>query len=444
VDLLVGRCLRGVRSAAFICMLLASCTPARPHVEPSPDASVSASSFAPPSPYLSDARFRRGALEASLENPANDYSVLRLAHYDTGTAGDWSRLPEWNPRVEPVAAAELEAPRGASRPVPLSASARPVDTQASPLEVGEEAFFRYPVQLALATVALTSRAAAERYGLWIDDARGVGGLVRAQMADGSTAVAFTCATCHARPGPSGLVAGAANDRFDLGRMLVEGSRAVAADVAQSSVAWGPGRADVTTPTGIEPVRISDLRPTRWLTHLQHGGAVRQKDLVSLAIRIETLIVTSHNMVLRPPRAITLALATYVWSLAGSLPSSAPSTPAERKGAGLFESECARCHAGEGLSGGPVPFAEVGTDATLGRSGARGTGGYRVPSLRGVGSRSMLLHDASLASVDAVLDPARLEAGYAAGRRPGPVKGHVFGLDLRATDRAALVAFLRTR
>ncbi|HEY3666472.1 MAG TPA: hypothetical protein VGL19_10750 [Polyangiaceae bacterium] len=45
-----------------------------------------------------------------------------------------------------------------------------------------------------ASVALDSPAAAARYGLWIDESRGVGGVARARMADGSMALALS----HAR------------------------------------------------------------------------------------------------------------------------------------------------------------------------------------------------------------------------------------------------------
>src|SRR5262252_5746546 len=57
--------------------------------------------------YLRDAHFRRDQLVTSLVNPENGYSQIRLAHYDTSSADDWSHLPEWNPRVEPVLASEL-------------------------------------------------------------------------------------------------------------------------------------------------------------------------------------------------------------------------------------------------------------------------------------------------------------------------------------------------
>jgi hypothetical protein len=78
----------------------------------------------------------------------------------------------------------------------------------------------------------------------------------------------------------------------------------------------------------------------------------------------------------------------------------------------------------------VDLDEVGTDPTIGESPIRGTGTYRVPSLRGVGSRGPLLHDASVPSIDALLDPAR--SG-----------GHRFGLSLPAEDREELLTYLRS-
>jgi hypothetical protein len=142
--------------------------------------------------------------------------------------------------------------------------------------------------------------------------------------------------------------------------------------------------------------------------------------------------------------VALALATYVWSLAGLLPSRPPTTASEQRGAALFTPACTRCHALPGYAGRPVPFEVVGTDPTLGRSPTRGTGGYRVPSLRGVSTRGMLLHDASLPSIEAMFDPERVKPSYTGGRRgPGAVPGHTFGLDLGEAERADLIAFLRT-
>jgi hypothetical protein len=266
--------------------------------------------------YVDDASYRRGVLEASLVNTANDYSRLRLAHYAGGDAR-WDALPEWNPRVDPVRARELDD--GTAARVAMTGDATAfvtdgvaIDDDAAMRALGERAFFFYPSQLATyAATALASRDTAARYGLWIDDTRGVNALVRAEMADGSAALSLTCASCHARRDGEAIAVGVGNETLDLGRLLTE-SGGIA-------VAWGRGRVDVTTTDGSAPVRIPDLRPTRWLTHLHHDATVRYRDRAMLAVRIETLIITSHGEALRPPRVIAWALATYLESLGDALP-----------------------------------------------------------------------------------------------------------------------------
>jgi mono/diheme cytochrome c family protein len=403
--------------------------------------------------YLDDASFRRTELVASLVDPSNGYSALRLAHYATGDANDWDALPEWNPAVEPVEPGELDAPGGAS-PTMLSAHASPLSLPASVtslddpalLALGEAAFSRYPTQPApYFSVALGSRDAASRYGLWVDMARGVGGLVRARMADGSGALALTCASCHAAPAPQGgIVSGLPNAALNLGdAMLAAQGLAGAPPSVDPVAAWGPGRVDVTTSAGTEPARIPDLRPVRFLTYLQQDATVRARDLAALAIRIETLLVTSNQAAVRPPRLVTLALAVYVTSLATGLPTESTASAASPAGAALFASRCSSCHTLPGLTGDPVPLDVIGTDPTLGRSASRGTGAYRVPSLHGLGTRGPLLHDGTIPSVDVMFDPGRLAPGFAGALHgPGPVEGHPFGLDLAPSDRNALLAYLR--
>jgi len=407
---------------------------------------------APARAYLEDAAFARDALVASLVNPRNGYSQLRLAHYATGDAADWDRLPEWNPPVEPIAADELDQPGGAS-PVGLSARAAPLALPASVtraddpalVALGRAAFERYPTQLApYLAVALASRAAAARYGVWVDDGAGVGGLVRARMADGSGALAVTCSTCHAAPAPGGGIAsGTPNAALDIGAAVLDARGDPAAQSSDPLAAWGPGRVDVTTASGVEPARIPDLRPVRWLTYLQQDATVRAPETIALAIRVETLIVTSHQAALRPPRVVALALAAYLRSLGDALPSADQATAASPRGAEVSAATCAGCHTPPGFTGAPVALATVGTDPTLGLSADRGTGCYRVPSLRGVGSRGPLLHDGTVPSIDALFDPARLTDGSTPRLHgSGPVAGHSFGLDLPDEDRRALIAYLR--
>ncbi len=280
--------------------------------------------------------------------------------------------------------------------------------------------------------------------MWVDDARGVGGLVRARMGDGSVVLSETCSTCHAsRDGEGAFVVGRPNAgiRIDQSLLAAQGS-ILQPSVAAAIALWGPGRLDVTTGTGLEPVRIPDLRPIEWLTYLQQDATLRKRDLTTLATRIETLIITSNEQVVRPPRVVSLALAVYLSSLGAALPSQDSAATASPHGASVFVSTCAGCHAGEGMTGDPVPLDVVGTDPTLGRSPSRGTGNYRVPSLRGVGSRGPLLHDGTVPSVADLLDPVRVTPAYTGNLHgTGAVQGHPFGLDLPDADRAALVTYL---
>jgi len=405
------------------------------------------------SAYLDDPAYARAEMTASLVNPTNGYSALRLAHYASGGAGDWDRLPEWNPSAEAIEAGELDAPGGASpdqlstraKPLMLPPSVRSADDPAL-IALGKAAFERYPTQLAqYLSVALTSRAAAARYGLWVDETGGVGGLVRARMADGSGALALTCASCHTASAAGGGVSpGVPNADLDLGAAIVEAQGIPASASQDPHGAWGRGRVDVTTAAGTEPARIADLRPVRWLGYLQQDATLRARDLTALAIRIETLIVTAANQSVRPPRIVALALAAYVDSLAAALPAPDDAAALSPHGASVFQATCAGCHAAPGFTGEPVPLAIIGTDPLLGLSAERGTGTYRVPSLRGVGTRGPLLHDGTVPSVDAMFDPSRVTEAFAQRLHgAGPVPGHAYGLDLADGERRDLVTYLHS-
>jgi hypothetical protein len=258
-------------------------------------------------------------------------------------------------------------------------------------------------------------------------------------------VEVTCSTCHSAPGSDGaLVAGLPNPHVDVGAARLAAATApVDPTLARNVAAWGPGRLDVTTNDGTEPVRIGDLRPIRWLSYLQADATVANRDRTALAIRIETLLLTSQGQSVRPPRVVALALAAYVASLAGALPDPSRAASASPAGAGVFARECARCHEPPALTGPPVPLDVVGTDPHLGESAERGTGAYRVPSLHGVGTRGPLLHDGTVPSLDAMFDPTRPTAAFSARLHgAGAVPGHLFGLDLVDADRAALLEYLR--
>lgn len=393
--------------------------------------------------YLDSRLARRAALEASLAGVDNRYASVRRARYAIADDAAWEALPAWNPPVEPLAIADLSRARSdgvpgvrgddpftsdGPRPQALDLSAAVARRDPEALRaLGAEAFFAYPVQLLPADVTLGADGPA-RYGLWTEDVHGVGGLVRATMADGSARLAYTCATCHAAPDVAhgGLAVGLGNAVFDLGAWLADTAGAPATDTLR---AWGPGRADVATAGGALPVTLPDLRPTRFLTHLHWEADVAQLGIVSLAIRIETLIITSLGEALRPPREVSVGLALYLWSLADTLP-----MPSEEASTGrdLFRAHCGGCHSGPGLTGPPVAASVIGTDPANAFDPERGTGSYRPPSLLGVSARERLLHDGSVRTLDDLLDPAR------------GAPGHRFGVDLDAPARAALVSYLQRR
>ena len=92
---------------------------------------------------------------------------------------------------------------------------------------------------------------------------------------------------------------------------------------------------------------------------------------------------------------------------------------------------------------------VGTDPTLATKTRRGTGYYKVPSLKGVWYRGPFEHSGSVATLEDWFDPRRLRDDYVPtgfkgyGVTSRAVKGHQFGLQLSAGDTRALIAFLKT-
>jgi hypothetical protein len=92
---------------------------------------------------------------------------------------------------------------------------------------------------------------------------------------------------------------------------------------------------------------------------------------------------------------------------------------------------------------------VGTDPSLALKTRRGTGYYKVPSLKGVWYRGMFGHSGWCATLEDWFDPNRVRDDYVPtgfkpyGQNAYAVKGHLFGLDLSAEDRRMLIAFLKT-
>ena len=80
-------------------------------------------------------------------------------------------------------------------------------------------------------------------------------------------------------------------------------------------------------------------------------------------------------------------------------------------------------------------ASVSTDPGLALKTRKGTGYYKVPSLKGVWYRKHFLHDGSLSSLEEMLNPDRLKDSFEPGGwnplgvKKRAVPGHEFGLAL---------------
>ena len=162
-----------------------------------------------------------------------------------------------------------------------------------------------------------------------------------------------------------------------------------------------------------------------------------------------------------------ALAQYILSLE---PPRNPNLGDPRSAAGrrVFDREgCGGCHAPPHYTNNKLTLASgftpqrdhplhedilpisVGTDPNLALKTRKGTGLYKVPSLRSVWYRGFFGHDGSVASLEEWFDPARLRddfvpsgfKGYKVMHRAVP--GHEYGLNLGSEDKAALIAFLKT-
>jgi cytochrome c peroxidase len=124
------------------------------------------------------------------------------------------------------------------------------------------------------------------------------------------------------------------------------------------------------------------------------------------------------------------------------------TPLERRGLDLFQTRagCDRCHSGSllsdeqfhntGVAWRDDAFRDAGRFAVTGQP--RDRGAFKTPTLRQIAETAPYMHDGSLATLEQVVD------FYDRGGNANPnLDDRIRPLRLSDTERAALVAFLRT-
>jgi hypothetical protein len=385
--------------------------------------------------YLEDRAFRRETLEAALWRPDLPYSRSLLSSYGLPDGG-WDRLPVQASRTAPFTRAdadvlargealalddarEIAVPSAAEVTGDPAGPAREPDPGADPAEatwraLGATVFDRLPMRGDAWLDWLAARPALwNEAGLSVDAGGRVRGLVRFADARGRVRVGLTCAGCHAGDG----VPGRGDRRLNLGRARALYAAARGLD-ATALEAWGPGRVDVTDTDSDDPTAIPDLFHVGTAGWLNHSGVVRVVGRATLAIRFETQFVQGHRMQTRPERRLMWALASYVASLGTEAPPAPAPPPA-------FTARCAGCHDPARAYGGDLVAAEdLGVDAAVARDPERGTGHYKIPSLRGVSDNAPYLHDGAAPTLAALL-----------------AAGHPSGEAIPPAERAALLAFL---
>jgi Di-haem oxidoreductase, putative peroxidase len=230
-----------------------------------------------------------------------------------------------------------------------------------------------------------------------------------------------------------------------------------------------------------PVKVPSLIGIENVRYLDSTGLVRHRsigDLMRYDILNTGLDVIAHFGDFQPSPSVApfgvagsrfsdeqlYALALYIYSLKPP-PNPNPFDDRARRGQRIFEQQgCAGCHTPPFYTNNKLTIAtgfkvpedlrktddimdvSVGTDPGLATETRRGTGFYKVPSLRGVWYRNAFSHSGQANTLEEWFDPARLREDYVAKGfhlAPGPIKGHLFGLNLEAEDRQALIAFLKT-
>ena len=231
-------------------------------------------------------------------------------------------------------------------------------------------------------------------------------------------------------------------------------------------------------------KIPDLNGMKDRRYIDHTGTHVNRgpeDIARYAVLVSTTddgSIGPHKFLNDQQRKLThrfsdealYAIGKFVYSL------EAPASPNKaddvaRRGQEVFKSEgCSMCHTPPLYTNNMLIPADgftppkddprtaglhvmrgmrVGTDPSLALKTRKGTGYYKVPSLRGLWYRGLVEHSGSIASLEDWFDRKRLSADYVPSGWKGPgvktraVKGHEFGLDLSSEDKRALIAFLRT-
>ena len=239
------------------------------------------------------------------------------------------------------------------------------------------------------------------------------------------------------------------------------------EIASVYEAIPPGASTRVNLSLFAPAQIPDLIGVQARRFLDHTGLVQQRSIADLMRYVA--IVQGANAFDRFGDVLLVdpvpdptkmdrysdeqlyALGRYLYSLQPP-PNPHPLNAAAVQGRRVFSREgCNACHTapiytsnkltpvdgftvpGDHLKRYGIINRSVGTDPELAMRTRKGTGYYKVPSLKGAWYRGPFQHAGAVKTLEEWFDPARL----------GKVPGHPFGLKLTPVDRRALIAFIET-
>lgn len=243
----------------------------------------------------------------------------------------------------------------------------------------------------------------------------------------------------------------------------------------------PGVSDRPNGSIYYMTKVPDLIGIQNRHYIDHTATHRNRGVADL-MRYAALVEYADSMDFGPHRMLTNAQRKMrirwpdelLYALASYISALSPPTNPNPRGAAATQGEkvftkagCPGCHtpplytnnkltlargftlpAGHPLTA-DIMNISVGTDAALALKTRKGTGLYKVPSLKGVWYRGLYGHDGAVSTLEDWLNPARLRDDYVpggfrgAGVKARAVPGHEFGLALPPAEKAALIAFLRT-
>jgi len=243
----------------------------------------------------------------------------------------------------------------------------------------------------------------------------------------------------------------------------------------------PGATDRTNGSPFFLTKVPDLIGIRDQKYIDHTATHKHRDIgdlmryAALVECCDSLDFGKHQMLTRRqrkmffhwPDELLYALAQYIYSLQPP-PNPNPKNGLTARGEAVFSnSGCSFCHTPPLYTNNKLTLASgfkpaenhplrqdiltisVGTDPNLALKTRKGTGFYKVPSLKGVWYRGLYGHDGAVSTLEEWFDPARLSDNYVPSGFKGyrvktrAVPGHEFGLNLANDDKAALIAFLKT-